>query len=785
MKLREIFRFEFLYQARRVRTWLYAAVLLVVAYLLTRSGIDSARNGSLLANSPYGVAVTTLLCSVLWMLIATAVAGSGAARDVQTRMHPLVYTTPVSKAEYLGGRFLAALALNALILLTVPAGILLALLVPGAEPDIIGPFRPAAYLSAYIGLALPTAFSVTAIQFSLAALRRRAAVSYVASVLFLVTTFLSGAVINLLRMPRLGKLLDPLGLSVLSSAWTPIQRNTLLVAMQGPMLANRVLSIGIGLGVLGLTYQRFRFAQLPTASSRVPRRVRAQRHRETKQEHAPPPPMQRTEPSQRDGRPAFGVATCARQTFAITGMSFSTIAKSAAGLPLWAALTILLVVLMPLFVSPSGVPLLASTAQLTSLLTAPVADNARFPWVLIPLLIVFYAGDLVWRERDAGLSEIADATPAPEWVFFLGKFLGLSLVLVVWMALLTTAGVFGQMRMGDFDVEIGLYLRIFFGLQLVDYLLFALLVFAVHAVVNQKHVGYLVATMAYGFIVFASRLGVGHKLLVYAAAPAWTYTDMRGFGASLGPWLWFKVYWAAWALLLAVAARLLWVRGKERDLGRRLRLVRRRFAGATAGVAAAAVALLLSVGGFVFYNTNVLHPYVTVADRLTRGADYERRYGRYAGIPQPRLTATVLRVEIHPERREADAPRHLSPRERHGRGDCGDPPGHRGAVRDQGRLLRPADRSRARGRGTPLPDLHPGAAAPARRDRPTDLRHSFRAAWLHQRRNREVRRRERHVRHKPGLAAGDRVSAESRARRAGREKAVRAGPTARSPVAGR
>ena len=45
-----------------------------------------------------------------------------------------------------------------------------------------------------------------------------------------------------------------------------------------------------------------------------------------------------------------------------------------------------------------------------TVLTAPVADNPRLPWVLIPLLIVFYAGELVWRERDAGLSEIADAT---------------------------------------------------------------------------------------------------------------------------------------------------------------------------------------------------------------------------------------------------------------------------------------------------------------------------------------------------------------------------------------
>ena len=78
MKFREIVRFELVYQTRRIQTWLYFAVLLVVAYLLTRNGIDNARDSStpILANSPYGVALTTVLCNVLWMLIATAVAGS-------------------------------------------------------------------------------------------------------------------------------------------------------------------------------------------------------------------------------------------------------------------------------------------------------------------------------------------------------------------------------------------------------------------------------------------------------------------------------------------------------------------------------------------------------------------------------------------------------------------------------------------------------------------------------------------------------------------------------------
>ena len=38
---------------------------------------------------------------------------------------------------------------------------------------------------------------------------------------------------------------------------------------------------------------------------------------------------------------------------------------------------------------------------------------------------------------------------------------------------------------------------------------------------------------------------------------------MRGLGPFIAPWLSFKLYWAAWALLLATVASLFWVRGRE------------------------------------------------------------------------------------------------------------------------------------------------------------------------------------------------------------------------------
>ncbi|HST58208.1 MAG TPA: M1 family aminopeptidase, partial [Longimicrobium sp.] len=275
-------------------------------------------------------------------------------------------------------------------------------------------------------------------------------------------------------------------------------------------------------------------------------------------------------------------------------------------------------------------------------------------WMVVPLMIVFYAGELVWRERESGLAEIADAAPLPEWVSLVGKIAGLGLVLAALQGLMMAAAMLTQLRLGYHDFQVGLYLQVLFGMQLADYLLFALLAMVVHVVVDHKYAGHLVVLLAYAFMTFAPSLGIAHNLLVYGSDPGWEYSDMRGFGPFLAPWTWFKLYWAAWALLLALAARLLWVRRRERGVGPRLYLARRRFTRPMAGAVAVAAALVLGLGGFVFYNTNVLNEYRTGEDGTARSVAYERRYGRYASVPQPRVTGTRLRVEIHPRQRRVE-----------------------------------------------------------------------------------------------------------------------------------
>ncbi|HEX7050866.1 MAG TPA: hypothetical protein VF188_11730 [Longimicrobiales bacterium] len=680
MKLREIFRFELLYQLRRVPTWLYFTAMVLVPLAHVRGTyIDEARIGGFFLNAPWVIAQVTVVATLIWLLVAPAVAGTAAARDVRTRMDPLTYTAPIRKVDYLGGRFLAAFVLNALILLAVPAGILLAMTTAGIEPEFLGPFRPAAYLGAYAFIVLPNAFIGTAIQFSLAALSRRSMASHFGGVLlFFAAVALAPMVVDGLGLRELKSLLDPVAIGAIddfTAAHPLAERNTLLIGLEGALLWNRLLWVGIALVGLAVAHARFRFTHL--AGTGWWRRI-------TRRRDAHDPARVTTGPAPAASTagggtaalgtivgpisppkvvPAFGLATHARQTAAIAWASFRTIVARPGALVFIGLLVLFVAGLGPAAMgntTPMSIPVVPRTEYVIDMFLASSLTNVqeRFEapplnllFLVIPLLVVIYAGELVWRDRDAELSEVVDAAPVPDWASFMGRFLGLGLVLVAWLAVLMAAAVVAQARMGYTDFELGLYARILFGLRLPEYLLLAMVALVVHVIVDQRHVGHLVSLVALFCIIAAPVFGIEHDLFIYGAAPAWSYTEMSGFGASLAPWSWFTLYWAAWALLLAVVARLLWVRGRERGLGMRLRTARRRFTGATAGTAAAAVALIMALGGFIFYNTNVLNDFHSTRDLAERRAEYERRYGRYEDVAQPRVAGARLHVEIYPDRR--------------------------------------------------------------------------------------------------------------------------------------
>jgi ABC-2 type transport system permease protein len=656
MKFTEIFRYEFLSQARSLWSWLVFIVMFVLAFMITRDGtLSEALHDDFFINSPFAIAKTTVLGTMIWLLLAGSVAGQAAARDVASGMHPLTYTTPIKKLDYLGGRFLAAFAINALLLLTIQVSMIVAVYLPGVDKELIGPFRFDGHLTAFAYLTLPSALLASSVQFLIALRAGRPMASYLGSVMVFVMSYIVLLFLLVQGRQDLANVLDPIGvhfvLSEMSHLWTTAEKSHRLLAFEGDILKNRLLSISVAGLILTLTYMTFHFSHRTESNlwNLILRLIPGRSNRKVAdageiEKNIFVPKVTRT----------FRFHNTWRQTMAITWVSFRSISSSWGGRAMLILIPLLCILVLLDQMEMNGVPVIPTTLRILIELTSNLADE-QSRWVIVPLLLLYFAGELIWRERDAGMGEISDTMPVSEWSRLLGKLFGMILIIAAFVALQIIAGMIAQLILG-YNIgsrDLSLYITIMFGLQLPEYVLFAVLGLVVHTIVDQKYIGHMASLMIYVVILVAPLFGLEHNMLIYGAGPGWTYTEMQGFGRSIGPWLWFKLYWSAWAMLFTTIAIALWSRGKEASIRVRLKLAQRRLSYATTVTACLAAGLILISGGFIFINTNVLNEYLTKSQSDERRANYELLYGQYQSIPQPTLTAATLKVELFPDQGEA------------------------------------------------------------------------------------------------------------------------------------
>ncbi|HEY0739188.1 MAG TPA: M1 family aminopeptidase [Herpetosiphonaceae bacterium] len=643
MRLREVFRYEIEYRIRSVSTWMYAGFLFLLAawmFLATSDESGAAAH----ANAPERLAGGSALVGTVGLLVTAVLFGSAAVRDVEVGMDPLLFTSPLRKAEYLGGRFLAALTVNAVLIVAIPLGFLAATRFIGSfEPESVGPLRIGAYVQPVLLFMLPNLVLAGAILYTIGMFARKVVPVYLGAIGLFISYLVAMNALGQIENPVLAVLTDPIGMRTLQETtryWTAAERNSRLIGFPADLLWNRAVWLTVAVAVLALLHWRFRFAHAGISDRRSKTR---QPVGAARPERSRPVEVPRVA-----GK--FGFLMTVRQTLAIAGRSLAEVMASR-----WFVVVILgctgLTMLWGWNVGDTVFD--TSTWPVTLLVAGTVLSERITP--LIYALIAVYAGELVWKDRDANVDEITDAAPVPESVALLGRFLALVAMIAMFQAAFMVGGILIQALQGYYRFEIGLYLQILFGLNLVNYVLFAVLAMTIQVLVNHKYLGHIVVLMVFVSRVTLPMLGlVEHRLFLYGTDPGWTYSDMNGFGPFIEAVVWFKLYWAAWALLLAVLAILFWVRGRELSLRRRLSLARDRLTGSVARAGAAAIALILMLGGFIFYNTNILNEYRTAAEQGAPQAEYETRYSRYEDVRQPTIVDAELRVEIYPDQPAVD-----------------------------------------------------------------------------------------------------------------------------------
>src|SRR6202000_137434 len=111
--------------------------------------------GKVMLNSPYTLAEFISLLSYFGLLVVSAITGKAAFQDFEYQTHSLFFTAPISKAQYLGGRFAAWI----LILLVICSGIAIGFAIGTAMPFIdktrVGPNHLWPYVQPYLVTVLP------------------------------------------------------------------------------------------------------------------------------------------------------------------------------------------------------------------------------------------------------------------------------------------------------------------------------------------------------------------------------------------------------------------------------------------------------------------------------------------------------------------------------------------------------------------------------------------------------------------------------------------------------
>ncbi len=649
-----ILLFELKYRLKRPATWIYFGLLFLMAFLLVTAagggfgtGINISLGGdgqAVKINSPFSVNITVTILSVFGTIIASSLMGNPVYRDFEYRTHPLFYTTPISKWGYLGGRFLGSYLIAALVFSGLGLGAALAGIMPWVEADRFLAATPAGtYVWPYLVLVLPNLLFTGAIFFTMATLTRNILSTYIGSVLLLMAYLISGAFTSDLKNEYLTSALDAFGLGaqfITTRYWTVVEKNSLLLPLSSYVLLNRALWVGLGLGLLGLCYVRFQFSNFASDKpAKMSRRAAALLVDAPESGAALPGGMRLPRVTQ-----VFSGAMSLSQWWSLTRLEFWGIVRSRYFTAIAGAGVIFLLVV--------GATQVGKTFDTTTYPTTndvlAVSLGSFFFFFLA--IIIFYSGELVWRERQAGVAQITDAVPVPSWVPFLSKLAALGLVQVLLLAVVMVSGLLLQTFKGYFRYEIGLYLETLFLYELPFLLLWCVLAMVTQVLVNNKYLGFFVIILYYVANLFRGQAGLTHRLLNYAGSPTpGPYSAMNGYGHFLPAFWWTKLLWAGVALLLVLAANLLWVRGT--DTRGRLAEARRRWNAGSTATLALGLLISLGTGAYVFYNTNVLNQYRTPKADEKRQVAYEKQYRRLKDVAQPRITAVALTTDLYPSTR--------------------------------------------------------------------------------------------------------------------------------------
>ena len=657
----EFFTFELKFRFKSLSTYIYFAVWLAFSFLDVASenfGPIGNSNGKVLLNGPYANIYNDIGIGFFGMIIIAAIFGTSILRDFQRDTIQILFTKPISKLAYLGGRWAGSFVATVFAFSGLLLGEFLGTFAPWADHTRIAPNHLAWYLQPFFSIVVFQIFFLGSLFFLVAALSRKIFIVYLQGAAIFMLYLLGITIFNATRSLEhfWSGILDPVGFlynDAITRYWTVVERNSLLYswsphAAEGVFLYNRLLWGSVGLISLIVLWKLFPMSvEALTARSSGKRAALARAH-ELSEVTARRSLVAAKLPTVRQ---IFGRATAWTQMAWLTRLRVSNILHE---VPFW-ALVILMAGIALNNGHYAGHVADRNVWPVTYLMLQAVEGGAELFFFIVAAL---YAAELIWRERDTQFAGIHDSLPISETVDWFSKLCALCFVELVLLTVAGLCGIVMQTIAGYHHYELIEYAKELYIVTFPQVLVYVLFALFIQTVVSNKFIGHGIVVGVFVLVPILFSFGWENTLYLFGNTPPYTYSDMNGYGHFVPALLWSIVYWLSISCLLATISIALARRGSDDAWPARFRLAVQR-APRLVPAAALFLVIALSSGGWYFYNAHVLNEYLTAQSRRDIQAQYERNFKKYEHLAQPKIIAADANIDIFPERRSFSGTGHF------------------------------------------------------------------------------------------------------------------------------
>lgn len=644
---KELFSFELRNGFKKWSTQIYFLVFLILGALIglgTTGAFDTSTSDSILTkNSSLAIAklivgmsgnIMVLINGVMMIsIMATAI-----QKDYAFNFHGLLYTTPITKPGYFFGRFLA----NFLISVYVFSGMLIGYFfgsLYGLGTPQLGPIDIFNYLVPFLVFTVVNTLIIGSIFFALTTLTRSTLSSYLFCIILLLISILSDSILSDIQNKDLVSLIDPFGSFALRQTteyWTPFEQNENSVPLSGILLGNRLLWLGIACLCVGFTYFKFDFNQfLQPFSLFKKKKTNAAEVIYSNSGKS----LQQILNVQTD----FGWNAKLKELFYLSFFEVKRIVYT----PFFGIVSFIFGVLL-IVISNFMKSMYDAEAIPVTFLMAELAEEGLSFFLL--LLIVFFSGNIVWRERENKIDELIGVSTVSNFNLMFSKFLGMVWMVIIMQIFSNLICIGIQFYKGFYDVEPLTYLK--FDLYNLPYYL-VLIGFSlfVQLIVNNKYFGFFLAIFPVVFLpILYNYLEIDGILYSFNSnGPILPYSALNGFGQVLHSYFIVKSYWILMMLFLLFIALLVFPRGKEKGLSKKFRLSKTSFKLKHKALLFIFLFSTVGLGAYIFYNTHILNKIYTEVEIEKMRVDYEKKYKYLEKISQPRIVSSDLKIDIFPK----------------------------------------------------------------------------------------------------------------------------------------